>query len=137
MYEFGKGVPADAREAVRWYRLAANQGFAMGQNNLGHMLNAGKGVLKDTKEAMRWLRLAANQGVTSAQYTLGHKYANGTGVLTDHISAHMWFNIANANGLERARERRDAVEKTMTAADISKAAKSARDCMSSDYQNCR
>ena len=30
----GRGVPEDAREAVRWYRLAADQGHATAQVNL-------------------------------------------------------------------------------------------------------
>ena len=36
-YAIGEGVPQDATEAVRWYRLAADQGNAEGQNFLGAM----------------------------------------------------------------------------------------------------
>jgi hypothetical protein len=35
MYDNGEGVPQDDAEAVRWYRLAAAQGLARGQFNLG------------------------------------------------------------------------------------------------------
>ena len=34
-YDTGEGVPQDAAEAVRWYRLAAEQGDARAQNKLG------------------------------------------------------------------------------------------------------
>ena len=34
MYETGAGVPQDEREAVRWYRLAADQGLAEAQSAL-------------------------------------------------------------------------------------------------------
>ena len=35
MYSRGEGVPEDEAEAVRWYRLAAEQGDALAQTNLG------------------------------------------------------------------------------------------------------
>ena len=35
MYGTGRGVPQDDAEAVRWYRLAAEQGNADAQFNLG------------------------------------------------------------------------------------------------------
>ena len=31
MYESGRGVPQDYKEAIKWYRLAADQGFARAQ----------------------------------------------------------------------------------------------------------
>ena len=36
-YRDGTGVPQDDAEAVRWYRLAADQGLAGAQRNLGSM----------------------------------------------------------------------------------------------------
>ena len=35
MYAEGRGVPRDRAEAVKWYRMAAEQGFCVSQNNLG------------------------------------------------------------------------------------------------------
>ena len=35
MYEYGDGFPQDDAEAVRWYRLAANQGIADAQLKFG------------------------------------------------------------------------------------------------------
>ena len=37
MYDEGRGVPKDDKEALKWYRLAANKGFAAAQYNLGSM----------------------------------------------------------------------------------------------------
>ena len=34
---FGQGVPLDYTEAVRWYRKAADQGYAKAEYNLGNM----------------------------------------------------------------------------------------------------
>ena len=58
----------DDAEAVRWYRLAAEQGHASAQFNLGLMYARGLGVSEDDAEAVRWYRLAAEQGHASAQY---------------------------------------------------------------------
>ena len=51
MYHDGRGVPQDYAEAVKWYRLAADQGVAKAQNNLGVMFEFGNGVLQDNTMA--------------------------------------------------------------------------------------
>ncbi len=61
-YDFGcGGVAQDYAEAVRLYRLAAAQGYADAQVNLGYMFEKGRGVAQDRAEAIRWYRLAAAQ----------------------------------------------------------------------------
>src|SRR5205823_4000343 len=67
MYTNGQGVPQDFKEALRWYRLAANEENGGAQFNIGVMYANGKGVPQDFKEALRWYRLAAQQGETRAQ----------------------------------------------------------------------
>jgi TPR repeat protein len=62
MYVDGKGVVQDYAEAVKWYRLAAAQGYADAQFNLGLMYGDGLGVLKNYKKAHMWLNLAALKG---------------------------------------------------------------------------
>jgi len=42
MYLTGQGVPQDDAEAVKWYRLAAEQGDAAGQVGLGVMYANGR-----------------------------------------------------------------------------------------------
>ena len=59
-------MPQDDAEAVRWYRLAAEQGDANAQYNLGVRYGAGEGVPPDDAEAVRWFRLAAEQGDATA-----------------------------------------------------------------------
>jgi hypothetical protein len=51
MYRDGKGVPQDDVEAVRWYRLAADQGHANAQYNLGVMYDIGAGVPQGASDA--------------------------------------------------------------------------------------
>jgi TPR repeat protein len=67
MYANGRGVPEDDAEAVRWWRLAAEQGYAAAQNNLGDMYENGQGVPEDHVPAYMWYNLAAAQGSEIAQ----------------------------------------------------------------------
>ena len=66
MYASGEGVPEDDAEAVRWVRLAAEQGYATAQFNLGVMYANGEGVPEDDVTAYAWLNIAAAQGQSSA-----------------------------------------------------------------------
>ena len=55
-------MPEDDAEAVRWYRMAAEQGFALAQSSLGAMYANGEGVPENYVLAYAWLNLAAAQG---------------------------------------------------------------------------
>eukprot|EP00931_Biecheleriopsis_adriatica_P043236 TRINITY_DN2472_c0_g1_i11.p4 TRINITY_DN2472_c0_g1~~TRINITY_DN2472_c0_g1_i11.p4 ORF type:complete len:103 (-),score=28.68 TRINITY_DN2472_c0_g1_i11:8-316(-) len=55
----GRGVEKDEVEAARLFRLAAEQGDADAQYNLGVMYRDGRGVPKDEVEAARLYGLAA------------------------------------------------------------------------------
>ena len=123
-------------EAVKWYRLAAEQGYAKAQYNLGTMYDSGQGVPQDYAEAVRLFRLAADQGNAKAQTNLGTMFEYGTGVLEDNVMAHMWYNIGAANGNELGGTNRDSISKGMTQQAIEQAQQMARECMSSNYQNC-
>jgi hypothetical protein len=62
MYDNGEGVPENDAEAVKWYRLAAEQGYVVAQFNLGFMYANGEGVAKNAVQAFKWWNLAAAQG---------------------------------------------------------------------------
>jgi TPR repeat protein len=70
MYQEGHGVAKDDREAVKWYRKAAEQGNAPAQYSLGVMYEDGRGVTKDESEAVKWYRKAAEQGDADAKDAL-------------------------------------------------------------------
>jgi hypothetical protein len=94
----GEGVPKNAAEAVKWYRLAADQGHALAQNNLGSMYRNGAGVAKNNAEAAKWYRLAADQGIALAQNNLGNMYYNGDGVPKNNAEAEKWYRLAADQG---------------------------------------
>ena len=64
--DFDKGYAAyeagDYAEAVKWYRKAAEQGYAGAQSALGVMYYNGEGVLQDTIAAHMWFNIAAIKG---------------------------------------------------------------------------
>ena len=92
------GVTKDHGEAVRWYRMAAEQGHADAQNNLGNAYYFGAGVSKDHGEAVRWYRMAAEQGDATAQFSLGTAYNFGEGVTKNHREAVRWYRMAAEQG---------------------------------------
>ena len=76
MYADGLGLAADDTEALRLFRLAADQENAIGQANLGLMYATGRVVEKDEAEAARWFRKAADQGNTFAKAKLEALHRN-------------------------------------------------------------
>jgi len=66
MYAKGQGVPQDYTEAVKWYRLAAEQGDAVAQSILGLKYAKGQGVAQNYIQAYMWETLAAAQGNENA-----------------------------------------------------------------------
>ncbi|MDA9163131.1 sel1 repeat family protein, partial [Alphaproteobacteria bacterium] len=118
------------------YTLAAEQGLAQAQYNIGVYYDNGWGVVQNYKTASEWYTLAAEQGHAKAQYNLGLMYRNGEGVLQDNIYAHMWFNIAASSGNSNATEDRTLIQEKMTTADISKAQELARQCVNKNYKDC-
>ena len=53
------GIPKDIPEAIRWFRMAADQGITDAQYVLGQQYALGEYIPKDLVEAYVWLDLAA------------------------------------------------------------------------------
>ena len=66
-YDTGEGAEKSDKEAVRWYRQAADQGDAAAQFCLGFAYKYGEGVEPSDEEAVHWYRQAADQGHAAAQ----------------------------------------------------------------------
>ena len=66
MYRNGKGVPQNHKTAVKWYKLAAEQGYTKSQFNLGAMYYTGEGVTQDNVYAYMWYNIAASSGNETA-----------------------------------------------------------------------
>ena len=66
LYETGKYVPQDCRQAAVWMTRAANWGNVAAQYNLALRYRDGDGVTANTNEAQKWLHRAANRRYTKA-----------------------------------------------------------------------
>ena len=62
LFEHGKGVEQDYKEAVKWYRKAAEHGNFIAMQLLGSMFEQGKGIEQDYEEAVKWYKKAAEKG---------------------------------------------------------------------------
>jgi hypothetical protein len=98
MYAKGRGLDKDPVEALKWYRLAAEQGNAFAQSEIGVMYMDGVGVDQDYKEAIKWYQLAAEQGYAGAQRLLARMYKLGRGVEQNDELALLWMKKADAQG---------------------------------------
>jgi TPR repeat protein len=96
------GVTKDEVEAMKWYRKAAEQGFAPAQGMLGTCFLTGETGAKDSAEAVKWLRKAAEQNDAMAQLNLGYCYDHGDGVAKDYAEAIKWYRKAAAQNLAQA-----------------------------------
>ena len=85
-------------EAARWYKMAAEQGHARAQNNLGYCYEHGEGVMQNYYEAVKWYTKAAEKGNPYAQYSLGLCYENGRGVAKSGYYAVDWYRKASSRG---------------------------------------
>ncbi|MGI9507871.1 MAG: tetratricopeptide repeat protein, partial [Geminicoccaceae bacterium] len=80
--------------ANRWYRKAADAGYATAMRFLGNNYARGTGIEADPVEASRWYRMAADAGDTTAMRILGSRYESGTGVEADPTEVHRWYRKA-------------------------------------------
>ena len=112
--------------------MAADQGDAQGQYNLGDFYYSGIGVAQDYAEARRLLLSAAEQHHAHAFHSLGTMSVQGAGVPVDYVEAHKWlilaFEYAN-NGTDEDwyQETQDNFEHHLSHADKREAERRAAD----------
>jgi len=101
LYDDGLGVKKDPSEAMRLYRLAADDNIPQAQFNLGIRYLIGSGVCpKDASLGLRWLRLAASNGHSKAACNLSTLLWYGEGpngekgfVPVDMVEATKWRKV--------------------------------------------
>jgi TPR repeat protein len=104
-YEHGNGgLLKNETEAVRLYKLAADQGHSGAQGELGFFYESGRGGLsKDEQQAARLYKLAAAQGNPYGQTNLGLFYETGRGGLSkDEQEAARLYKLAADQRNKRA-----------------------------------
>ena len=93
----GFSVPQEFAEALKWYRKAADQGWARAQSLLGSMYIEGKGVPQDYVLAHKWLNLA-----NAKNRSMTDRMRDMTAQLRDIVASEMTpEQIAEAQRLAR------------------------------------
>jgi len=102
LYHLGLGVREDDTLARQWFELAARQGFAPAQFELGNLYAYGHAPVpagEDTQRlAAQWYFEAARQGHAEAQYSLGILFLAGSGVQRNPAEARKWIARAARQG---------------------------------------
>ncbi|MDP7120134.1 MAG: hypothetical protein QF395_07380, partial [Arenicellales bacterium] len=115
MLHEARGVERDSIQAVALFsaalnpvQLAASQGNAWAQSDLGDYFVDGLVIDTDYQSAAFWYHKAAEQGYAPAQTNLGWLYMAGHGVPPDRKVAVQWFrkaaNQGNMTALNNLRE---------------------------------
>ena len=66
MYAEGRGLPQTPAKAKEWWELAAAQGHAEAQCDLGRLFEEGRGVPQDRKAAREWYAKSCEGGFQRA-----------------------------------------------------------------------
>jgi hypothetical protein len=109
-YEYGiTGIlPRDSAKAIEWYRLAAAQGHAGAQCELGYCYHNGESIPQDQVAGVKLYQQAAEQGYAKAQYYMGVASYYGQGVETDtedpedYEAAVRWYQLSADQGYAAA-----------------------------------
>ena len=100
--DFERGVYYYARknykQALYWYKKAAEQGHAKAQHNIGGMYYTGRGVFQNYKQAFYYYKKAAEQENAKAQNSIGMMYAEGQGVPQNYKQALYWYKKSAEQG---------------------------------------
>ena len=103
LFDTGRGVTQDYRQAMAWYAKAAELGSAAGAFNVAVFFDAGLGAPANPKAAAAWYARAAAGGFGRAAYNLAMMTEAGTGVPADPARAMALYRIAAGHGITAAR----------------------------------
>ena len=101
MYENSYGVQEDTDQALAFFTLAADQGYAEGQCGVGSIY---EDVEYDYEKALPFYNLAVAQGHAGAQYLLAFMYRDGEAVPEDKAKSVALFTSAAEQGHPDAQE---------------------------------
>src|SRR3954454_23954975 len=83
LYLDGTGVAVDARQAARWFNLAAEKGHRQAQALLGHLLVNGEGVPRQRELGLMWLTMARDAADPAKDQWISALYDKAVASATD------------------------------------------------------
>lgn len=125
MYQLGSmcedGIAPEGherKEAVQWYRMAAEHKLPEAQKKMSELYSEGKLVEKDDAELLHWVKIIAENGDVDAQRRLGKMYLDGIGAssekqrILNESKSILWYKkAAEANDLKAQLELAGLYEK--------------------------
>ncbi len=102
-YDNGLGVKRDVKDALRYFREAAEVGDVLAQYNIG-WISSKYPEFRNEKEALKWYLAAAVGGYVKAQFEVGEIYFSGIGVKRDLDEAERWYVMAAQQGWKAAQD---------------------------------
>jgi TPR repeat protein len=101
--ERGSGCRQDEYEAVKYYRIAAENGDSQAMVNIGWCCEHGIGIDEDLVQAASWYRMSADRGYDRGCYLYGRCLRSGTPVGQNDEEPVRYFKIAAGQGNALAR----------------------------------
>lgn len=93
MYYMSLKNDTDRTEGVKWIHIAAKNGLAVAQNDLGTMYANGMGVDKNMNEACNWWKIAADNGSQPALYSTAMCLGGGLGATADIPQSYAYLRV--------------------------------------------
>jgi TPR repeat protein len=84
--------------AASAFQLAASEGSAAAERQLGFMYYRGTGFAQSDAEAVAWFERAAARGDLQSQINLGRMYENGLSVPQSDTRSAYWYGLAAEQG---------------------------------------
>lgn len=98
IYASGQGVAPSRAEAIKWFRMAAHEGYSAAQTNLAIAYIEGHDGSQHYSKAFKWFSQAAQKGNPVAEYNLGLLFEDGHGAPQDAGQAVQWYRKAANQG---------------------------------------
>jgi TPR repeat protein len=114
-------MPKNPHQSLRWYLKAAEAGDARAMFSVGDAYASGDAVPRNYATAAFWYGKSIEGGYFLAPYALARLYESGKGVRKDPIEAYAWNSLSASTGNIMAMSYLDALEKTMSSAQIAEA----------------
>jgi TPR repeat protein len=117
-YEDGRLLPQNLEEAVKWFKLAADQGSVEAQVSYARLLYSGNGMIRDLQLAADYFEKAALQGNAAAQYIIAAMYEDGDHTEVDRVRAYAWLRLAAEQKYEGAESGLEELCSLMSASEL-------------------
>jgi len=116
-------------KAKLFFELAAKQGIAEAQCQLGIMFSHGEGTAQNYEEAVHYFRLACAQGNPKAMSNLGFHYFHGIGVDENIEKSYVWYYLGEKLGYKHADNNIDMILKKLSKQQIEQYTELAETCL--------